>query len=74
MKKYILILISIIYLVSPIDIIPDFLLPFGIADDFIVLLFLIREITVVVKSKRNIPSSAKFPFENPDIIEGEIIK
>lgn len=74
MKKYILILISIIYLVSPIDIIPDFLLPFGIADDFIVLLFLIREIAIVVKSKKGIPASAKFPFENPDIIEGEIIK
>lgn len=73
MKRYLLILISIIYLISPIDFIPEFLLPFGIADDFIVMLFLIREIALMVKNKKSLSPTAKFPFENPNIIEGEII-
>ena len=73
MKKYILILLSIVYLISPIDLIPEFLLPFGIADDFVVMLFLIREIAVVVKNKKSQSPNSKFPFENLNVIEGEII-
>ena len=74
MKRYILILISIVYLISPIDFIPDFFLPFGIADDLVVLLFLVKEIIGLIRSRKMNVALNKFPFENPNFVEGEIIE
>lgn len=41
-KKLKLTLISLVYLISPLDLIPDLLIPFGIADDGILLLLLVK--------------------------------
>lgn len=71
-KRGLLIVAAIIYLVSPIDIIPEFIFPFGLVDDTVVLVFLIREIISLIheyKSKK--PVAAK--KRNDEVIEGEII-
>ena len=73
MKRYLLIIISIVYLISPIDFIPEFFLPLGIADDLVVFLFLIKEVLGLVRSKKVNIATGKFPFENPNVVEGEII-
>jgi uncharacterized membrane protein YkvA (DUF1232 family) len=39
--KWVTFVLTILYVISPVDIIPDFLLPFGIIDDGILLTFLI---------------------------------
>jgi hypothetical protein len=45
----------------------------GVVDDFIVFLFLIKEVLQLVMSKRETAGADKFPFEKPNVIEGEII-
>ena len=75
-KRIILIIIGVVYLISPFDFIPDFLLPLGIADDLIVLLFLIKEIFSIIKEKKlgYIPAKSKSRIGNAKVIDAEIVK
>lgn len=50
--KWVTVILTVLYLVSPIDFVPDFLLPFGLIDDGIILTTLIvalREISATKK-------------------------
>ncbi len=52
--KWITIILTFLYIISPIDLIPDFLLPFGLIDDGLILSFLIIALREVSASKRHI--------------------
>ena len=73
MKRSILIVAALIYLVSPLDLIPDFLLPFGFLDDAVVLLMLIRQIlSIFGERKGGVTRQSKY-FDESEVIEGEIV-
>lgn len=52
-KNLVLIIAGIIYLVNPIDLIPDFLLGFGFADDLAILTYVISKLEEEIVSYRN---------------------
>lgn len=81
--RIILILLSIAYLISPVDVIPDFMIPFiGFIDDGIIIAFmyyLIRYGTLppfLFKKKKPFQSTAKTPYVilgiNPEASKKEI--
>ena len=75
--KYILLIIGIIYIISPIDFIPDFFLPFGLGDDLIVLLIIIKEILSLLTGTKSININslkAKQMVHNPKIVDAEIVE
>jgi uncharacterized membrane protein YkvA (DUF1232 family) len=45
-----ILLLCLAYMVSPIDIVPDFLLPFGLVDDGLVLYLLLKRLNVETKN------------------------
>lgn len=45
-KAFLYVVAAMIYLVSPIDVIPDFILGIGLTDDVAVILFVLREISL----------------------------
>lgn len=52
--KWVVVLITLIYLLSPLDIIPEILIPFvGLIDDGILLAILVRELTLGSKREKN---------------------
>jgi uncharacterized membrane protein YkvA (DUF1232 family) len=46
---------TLIYLFSPIDIIPDILLPFGIIDDTVLIIMFLSEILALFRKPKNKP-------------------
>ncbi len=76
-NRWVLIIISLVYLISPIDIIPDFLLPGGIADDVIVFLLLLREIVLLYgeqQKRKRIEQNSKLFDTDPEIVDGELVE
>ena len=77
MKKFIkknwLIIFAILYLLSPIDLFPDFIPVLGVSDDLVVLLA-----TIVIKflEYKNTQEKRKPPkaFGNTEILDGEIVE
>jgi uncharacterized membrane protein YkvA (DUF1232 family) len=49
--RWITIILTVVYIVSPIDLIPDFLLPFGIIDDGLVVTFFIIALKELGKNR-----------------------
>ena len=45
-KAFLYVVAAMIYLVSPIDVIPDFILGIGLTDDVAVILFVLREVSL----------------------------
>lgn len=73
-KRGFLIAAAIIYLVSPIDIVPEFIFPFGMVDDTIILIFLIRELVALKKEYKFKKQSSIKNNDAEEILEGEIIE
>lgn len=61
-KNILLVIVSIVYLLFPRDIIPDFLFPWGLGDDLIFLLYVLYKLTYIPvayrQDARDIPAPA----------------
>ncbi len=67
-KKHWTLIAAILYLVWPLDIFPDFLLPFGALDDTgLMVLAIIREIVMYINNNSSKAKERK-------IIEGEVVR
>ena len=75
-SSMIMIIISLLYLVNPLDIIPDFLLA-GFVDDLAVIAYVIKKISEELdsykewKNKKNIDGTVEIEIEVEDIIDVE---
>lgn len=65
LRKHWKLILAIIYLVSPIDFIPDVLLPLGYTEDIILLVTVVLDYFVQKKKKAK---------QKEDIVDGEIVE
>lgn len=67
-KKHWKLILTIIYLLSPIDLIPDVLLPLGYTDDLILIITAVLD--YYVQNKRRDPIDFD---KKSDVVDGEIV-
>ena len=73
MKNYILIIVAAIYILSPIDLIPDSLLLIGIGDDLLVTILVFLKI--YLKKKRDSQRLEEVELsESEKVLEGELLE
>lgn len=70
LKKHWKILAVLVYLLSPIDIIPDALMPAGFADDLLVIL----AAAASYLKQRQVEKMHEIGTQEDDILEGELIE
>jgi uncharacterized membrane protein YkvA (DUF1232 family) len=64
--RFLVIIVTIIYILSPIDIIPDFIFGIGLIDDILLMIMFITELLTLFVEKKVMPRFKKNSNQKPE--------